>query len=464
MRTNHLDRREFLAATIAALAASTITGRASAEPVRKPNVILIYTDDQGSVDLGCYGAKDLHTPNLDTLAAEGVRFTQFYAPSPVCSPSRAGMLTGRYPLTAGVPGNCSSTQGDPCLPPPEVTIAEMMKAAGYATGHVGKWHLGYSPETMPNAQGFDYSFGHMGGCIDNHSHFFYWSGPNRHDLWENGTETYRDGEFFGDLMVEKAGEFIETHQADPFFLYLAINMPHYPYQGDVDWLRRYREEGVAYPRDLYGAFISTLDARIGQVLAKLDALQLRDDTIVIFQSDQGHSTEERAHFGGGSAGPYRGCKFSLFEGGIRIPAIIRWPGHVPTGEVRDQIAHGCDWLPTIAALCNVPLPDAKLDGKDISEVIRRVDAPTPHDVIHWQLKDGKNAQWAVREGDWKLIGHPIDPTVAAPLTKEDNLFLVNLAEDISEMKNLAKDHPDKVDHLRQLHETWLSAQSELAAP
>ncbi|MCC6143997.1 MAG: sulfatase-like hydrolase/transferase [Candidatus Hydrogenedentes bacterium] len=457
MPTTELNRREFLNATLAALVASTLAHNTAAAAARKPNVIIIYTDDHGSVDAGCYGAKDLHTPNIDALASEGVRFTQFYAPSAVCSPSRAGLLTGRYPLTAGVPGNCSSVAGEPCLPASEVTIAEVLKAAGYATGHVGKWHLGFSPETMPNAQGFDYSFGHMGGCIDNYSHFFYWNGPNRHDLWENGVETFRQGEFFGDLMVEKAGEFMEAHAAEPFFLYYAINMPHYPYQGDVDWLRRYREEGVAYPRDLYAAFISTLDARIGQLLAKLDALGLREDTIVILQGDQGHSTEERAHFGGGNAGPYRGCKFSLFEGGIRVPAMIRWPGKIPAGEVRDQVAHGCDWLPTIASLCAAPAPDVKLDGKDISEVIQRADAPTPHTVIHWQIKDGNNAQWAVREGDWKLIGNPLDPTLAAPLGKDDRLFLVNLAEDVSELTNLAKDHPDRVVHLKQLHDAWVDS-------
>ncbi|NQV23435.1 MAG: sulfatase-like hydrolase/transferase, partial [Rhodopirellula sp.] len=145
---------------------------------RQPNVVLIYTDDQGSVDVNCYGTKDLITPSLDDLASRGVRFTQFYAAAPVCSPSRAAMLTGRVPQRAGVPGNVSSDHGKAGMPTEQITIAEMMKKAGYATGHVGKWHLGYTPETMPNGQGFDSSFGHMGGCIDNWSHFFYWNGPN----------------------------------------------------------------------------------------------------------------------------------------------------------------------------------------------------------------------------------------------------------------------------------------------
>jgi arylsulfatase A len=157
-----------------------------ASAAAKPNVIIIYTDDQGSVDANCYGAKDLATPNIDRLAATGVRFTQMYAPSAICSSSRAGLMTGRIPPRAGVAGNVSSEKGKAGMPTEEVTLAELMRGHGYATGHIGKWHLGYTPETMPNGQGFDYSFGHMGGCIDNYSHFFYWVGPNRHDLWRQG--------------------------------------------------------------------------------------------------------------------------------------------------------------------------------------------------------------------------------------------------------------------------------------
>ena len=192
---------------------------------RKPNVIIIYTDDQGSVDLNCYGAKDLTTPHMDALAKHGVRFTQFYAAAPVCSPSRAGLLTGRYPVRAGMPGNAGSTKGRAGLAPNEVTIAEMMKEAGYVTAHIGKWHLGYTPETMPNGQGFDHSFGHMGGCIDNYSHFFYWQGPNRHDLWRNGKEIFEDGKFFPELMAAEADKFIVKNRDNPFFIYFALNTP-----------------------------------------------------------------------------------------------------------------------------------------------------------------------------------------------------------------------------------------------
>jgi arylsulfatase A-like enzyme len=253
-------------------------------------------------------------------------------------------MTGRYPHRAGLPNNAPSEAGKPGLPADEVTMAEMFKAAGYATAHIGKWHLGYTPETMPNAQGFDVSFGHMGGCIDNYSHFFYWQGPNRHDLYRNGVEIHMPGRFFPDLMNEEAFAFLRANRDRPFFLYYASNLPHYPYQGDEKWLKRYAD--LPYPRNLYAAFMSTLDERVDRLLDEIDALGLAEDTIVIYQSDNGYSTEERAHYGGGSAGEYRGAKFSLFEGGIRVPALIRWPGRVPAGETRDQLSHGCDWLPT----------------------------------------------------------------------------------------------------------------------
>ena len=181
---------------------------------RKPNIIIILTDDQGSIDAGCYGAKDLETPNIDRIAKKGIRFTQFYAAAPVCSPSRAGLLTGKYPINAQVPGNTTSSKGKPGMPSQQITMAEHFKAAGYRTAHIGKWHLGYIPEHMPNAQGFDYSFGHMGGCIDNYSHFFYWQGPNRHDLHRNGKEIFEDGKFFPDLMVNEACDFIKENQSN----------------------------------------------------------------------------------------------------------------------------------------------------------------------------------------------------------------------------------------------------------
>ncbi len=415
---------------------------------RPPNVVIIYTDDQGTLDANCYGAKDLITPHTDSLARQGIRFTQMYAPSCICSASRAGLMTGRIPVRAGVPGNCPSTKGMPGMPTEEVTIAEMLRRTGYVTGHVGKWHLGYTPETMPGGQGFDYTFGHMGGCIDNYSHFFYWHGPNRHDLWRNGAEIWDDGRFFPDLMADACEQFLEKNKDRPFFLYWANNVPHYPLQGTDRWRAKYKH--LPAPRRMYAAFVSTLDERIGRVVAKIDELGLREKTLIIFQSDHGHSTEERTFGGGGFAGPYRGAKGCLFEGGLRVPSIVSMPGTVPQGEVRSQMATGCDWLPTIAQLCKAKLPKRKIDGKSLVPVIRSGDAPSPHEEFYWQFGRGGGAQWVVRQGDWKLLGNPRDNSRKTPLTKDDKLFLCDLSEDIGEMKNVAKENPEVVGRLKAI--------------
>ncbi|HLX65159.1 MAG TPA: sulfatase-like hydrolase/transferase [Planctomycetota bacterium] len=422
----------------------------------KPNVLLIVTDDQGAADAGCYGATDLQTPAIDSIAARGVRFTQFYAAAPVCSPSRAGLLTGRYPLRAGLIGNAASQpNGKGAMPSSQITLAKMFKAAGYTTAHIGKWHLGYTTDTMPNAQGFDYSFGHMGGCIDNYSHFFNWAGPARHDLFRNGVEVQYPGRYFPDLMLEEASQFIEQNRAKPFFVYFALNMPHYPYQGEPKWLEHYKN--LPYPRNLYAAFLASCDERVGALLKKVDDLGLRQNTIIVFQSDNGHSTEERAHFGGGSAGAYRGQKFSLFEGGIRLPGMIAWPGHLPEGETRRQVVHACDWMPTLAELCEIKMLNTDIDGRSIVPVIRSINAPSPHDVLHWHVGGSKQPQWAVRQGDWKLIGNvqaAPDPNLAAD---DKQFFLSNLATDVSEKTNFAAQHPDIVQRLRKLHDDWFAA-------
>lgn len=416
---------------------------------RKPNVIFILSDDHGTLDLNSYGAKDLETPNLDKLATQGVRFTQFYAAAPVCSPSRAAILSGKVPQRAGLPGNASPGKIPEGMPTEQFTMAEMMKAAGYVTGHIGKWHLGYLPGTSPNGQGFDYSFGHMVGCIDNYSHFFYWDGPNKHDLWRNGEEVWYDGKFFPDLVMQETFSFIEKNKTKPFFLYLALNYPHYPMQGADKWRLKYAN--LPRPRRDYAAAVSTMDEKIGEILERLTDLKMRENTIVVFMSDQGHSTEERAMGGGGYTGPFRGAKGCLFEGGIRVPAIISWPGHLPQNQTRHQMGVGTDWYPTIAELCGVPLPEEKLDGKSLVSVIKE-NAITPHQTFHWIF----DKQWVVREDDWKLLGNPIDKSNKGKLTQEDNLFLVNLKQDSTEMINLAPQYPEIVTRLKKLHENWES--------
>ena len=339
------------------LIAVVIGCASSTKKSEKPNVIVILTDDQGSIDLNCYGSDDLVTPNMDQLVNSGVKFTQFYG-APVCSPSRAGLLTGKTPQRAGVPGNVS-LQKEAGMPGSQYTMAEMFKDAGYKTAHIGKWHLGAAENKQPNAQGFDYSFGHFVGCIDNYSHYFFWSGPNKHDLYRNGEEVFHPGEFFPDLMLQEATEFVAENKSEPFFMFYAMNTPHYPYQGTPEWLEYYQNQGVAYPRDLYAAFLSTMDDNIGNLIQKLKDQGISENTIIVFQSDNGHSTEMRAHGGGGNSGIYRGAKASLFEGGIRVPAAISWPNVLPAGEVRNQLAVNADWMPTLAELCEI-----KIDTKE----------------------------------------------------------------------------------------------------
>lgn len=425
----------------------------------RPNVIVILSDDQGSVDLNSYGADDLHTPNIDRLAEAGVRFTQFYAGAPVCSPSRAALLTGKTNLRAGLPDNVpiperAEARGQFGLPTDEITMAEMLKANDYYTALVGKWHLGHRPENLPNGQGFDHFFGHQRGVIDNYSHFFYWDGPNIHDLYRNEEEVYYPGEYFSDLMVKEIKTVIDKENEAPFFIYWAFNAPHYPYQGKPEWLDYYKE--LPSPRKEYAAFVSSMDETIGRVLDYLEEKNIAENTIIVFQSDHGHSKEERALWGGGNAGPYRGSKFSLFEGGIRVPAIIKYPKVIPSGEVRNQLITAMDWYPTIAELTGSSTNEG-LDGESLMPIIQNKNRKSLHEVVHWQVgkHDDANAQWAVRQGSWKLIGNVREPMAHGQHAELPELFLVNLDEDVSEEKNVAETHPDKVQELLQLHQAWL---------
>ncbi len=428
---------------------------------KKPNVIVILTDDQGSIDLNCYGATDLHTPNMDRLAKEGVRFTQFYAGAPVCSPSRAALLTGKTNLRAGLEGNVpipenAEKTGRYGLPTNQITMAEMLKENGYYTALIGKWHLGHRKENLPNGQGFDYFFGHQRGCIDNYSHTFYWAGPNKHDLYRDSEEVYYSGQHFTDLMADEVKQLIDKKRNEPFFIYWAFNAPHYPYQGTTKWLDYYKD--LPTPRKEYAAFVSNTDEKIGHVLDYLDEQNLADDTIIVFQSDHGHSLEERAFWGGGNAGSYRGSKFSLFEGGIRVPAIIRYPKAIPANEVRDQLAMEMDWFSTIAELTGAQVK-GDIDGKSLMPIILDDKEESQHTVMHWQVNsyDDSVAQWAVRKGPWKLIGNVREPTSTGERTDVDQLFLLNLENDISEKNNLVKSNPEKLQELLKVHESWLKS-------
>ena len=438
----------------------------------RPNVVILLTDDQGTLDAGCYGSADLKTPNIDRLATEGVRFTQAYAHT-VCCPSRAALFTGRHPQRGGVR---FWTQGDRHgsdsqnlhLSPEEVTLAEAMKSAGYRTALFGKWHLGAKIGHGPLDQGFDTFFGHLGGFIDNYRHYFL-HGRGYHDLYDGNEEVFRREEYYPDLMIDRAEQFIEANKATPFFMTVAFNLPHYPEQPIAKFKDAYAD--LPMPRRSYARVISSVDDHIGRVLDKLDSTGLSQNTLVILISDNGHSTENNAgitvddhssgyprghyylaHGGGGNTGPWIGNKGTFLEGGIRVPAILRYPAKIPAGQTRDQIVTIMDWFPTVLELCGITQPtDApQLDGHSLRPILTDSKAPTAHQVLHFAW--GKN--WAIRRGDWKLIANHNGKTQAAKLS------LHRLTEPSPEVKDHAEEQPQLVRELTALHEAWESGLSK----
>jgi arylsulfatase A-like enzyme len=432
----------------------------------RPNILLIYTDDQGTLDAGCFGAKDINTPVLDKLATQGVKFTQAYSHT-VCCPSRAALLTGRAPQRSGVNQWTSCNPNDQVgrvMNLKEITIAEHLKENGYKTGLIGKWHLGATMNHGPLDHGFDVFFGFRGGFIDYYSHKFLhanWQKPQFHDLYRGKEEIFEDGKYFPDMQVAEANEFIETNKDQPFFLYLPFSLPHYPEQPDPTFVNQYKN--LKWPRNSYAPMITTVDNRIGQVLDKLDALNLRDNTIIIYMSDNGHSTEDYYNWdvsyggngGGGYTGKWRGAKGSFFEGGLRVPAVISYPKLFPKGESRDQVILNLDILPTICEILDISIPKNKLDGKSIIEVVKSNDIASPHEELHWMWQD----MWAVRKGNWKLIynGHDTTGKYSTHPEKEFEMpeyYLANLEDEHPEEINHTTEHPDIVKELEDLHKIW----------
>lgn len=413
----------------------------------RPNVIVIYMDDLGTLDAHCYGAPDLFTPNIDYLASKGIRFNQFYA-APVSSVSRSCLLTGQFARHSGLWSNASNkgfTLG-------KETIAERMKSNGYRTGLIGKWHLGTDDGYRPNQRGFDYFWGFLNGCIDNYSHFFYWAGPNKHDLWEDETEIFKSGHFFLDESMLQINRFINDIDSDkPFFLYWAVNIPHYPLQPVEKWLDYY--SNLPQPRRMYAAFVSTFDEKLGELFNILRMKGIIENTIIILQSDNGHSMEIRTFGKGGYCGNFRGGKFSMFEGGIRVPAIISWPGHIPEGEEREQLAMNIDWFPTILDLCGINNENLNIDGKSLLEILKNRDTPSQHEVLHFDFDE----QWAVRYKDWKLIYNALDVYPNDKTIKYDEYYLTNLKFDKSEKENLNRKYPDIVIKLKKIRDDYVNS-------
>ncbi|MEL7531770.1 MAG: sulfatase [Bacteroidota bacterium] len=431
------------------------------EAQRPPNIVIIFTDDQGYQDVGVFGSPDIATPNLDRMAAEGTRFTQFYASQPVCSASRASLLTGCYSNRIGIHG-ALFPKAKTGLNPAETTIAEMLKPLGYATAIFGKWHLGDHPDLMPNQQGFDEYFGipysnDMWPLHPNQANFNFDPLP----LYENDSvvQYLEDQSQLTSWLTAHAVDFIDRKKEEPFFLYVPNPMPHVPlFVSD-------KFKGKS-PRGLYGDVISEIDWSVGEILAALKRNGLEDNTLVIFTSDNGPWLNYGEH--SGLALPLREGKGTCWEGGVREACIVKWTGQVPAGKVVSQPAMTTDLLPTIAAFTGAALPNAKIDGHDISPLMLGQTQPPRAEGFAYYYH--RNELHAVMSGDgrWKLyfphryrtLNGKAGGKDGLPVPYEYNdlgeMELYDLQNDISETQNIIAQHPEVVAALSQLAEAYRS--------
>ena len=446
------DRREFLRLMPAAVALP-----AAAQNTRRPNIVVIVTDDHGIGDVGCYGHPEARTPNLDRLAASGVRFTQWYSNAPVCSASRAAILTGKYPDRAGVKGALPSepTWDVKGLHAGETTLPGLLRAAGYRTAAFGKWHLGSAPESRPMQQGFDEFFGWYSGWLDAFSHRYYQLGsaPGKifHDLWRNDTEVFEEPAYMTELLGRETQAWLSRQTSgQPFLMYLAFGAPHYSMMAPKKYLDRFP---VTMERDrrMHLAMVAAVDDVIGSLLDQLQRQGLENDTIVYFQADNGATREVRASsdgkpYHGGSNEPFRGYKLGLFDGGMHVPALLRVPGAIKPGTVWDRPMISMDILPTLLALADPGAkPPAGIDGQNLLPVLRG-EAPD-HEFLFWSHEN----QRSVRQGDWKLI---LNPPKFPGEEQVDRIWLSNLEADRSEKKNLANEQPERVRFLMEKLRDW----------
>jgi arylsulfatase A-like enzyme len=406
----------------------------------RPNVVLIITDDLGWGDLSSYGATDIRTPSLDRLASEGVRLTDFYANGVTCSPTRAGLISGRYQQRYGIeaPLPNADRAGDLGLPATGQSLPQLLKNHGYATGLIGKWHLGYIASKSPNAHGFDYFFGLKSGYHDYYTHH---GGNGELDLWENDKAVERDG-YTTDLVTEVAARFIDEHKAEPFFLDVAYTAPHWPYQvpGRPSVAPNNARHVMPQDRDTstradYVAMVEHLDRQVGELLAVIERAGIADNTIVIFTNDNGGEWLS-------SNAPLFGRKWTVFEGGIRVPAIVRWPNRIPAGSVSGQVGITMDLTASILAVTGAPVPtDAKHEGMNLFPVWEGR-APELERTLFWRAGNGPGKQTAVRRGDWKLV---VDRT---------HTYVFNVRTDLSERNDVARFRQDVAQDLRPLLAAW----------
>ncbi|MCL4201302.1 MAG: sulfatase-like hydrolase/transferase [Pirellulaceae bacterium] len=437
------------------MAVPSRSAESAAPPVTKPNIVFILADDLGYGDLACYGGTHIKTPRLSQLAREGVRFAAFYASGPECTPTRTALLTGRYQQRVGGlecaigTGNVGRyddairlrEQNELGLPTSEPTIARMLNEAGYATAITGKWHLGYEPKFAPHLHGFERTFYCIGGGMD---YFHYLDNVAGYNLFVDGNPVRREG-YFTDLATDEAIRFVREQRECSFFLYLPYTVPHSPYQGPADEqldplpLDSPLWNQSAAPPGVYAAMIEYMDLCIGRILDTLDELGLRDNTVVVFTSDNGAS---RA----GSNAPFSGHKGSTNEGGIRVPAIVRWPGVLPAGSVSHQVGITFDLTASMARIAGVQPAEGKpFEGIDLLGHVAD-GKPDIDRTLFWRKPRGKSLWSGVREGSLKNIG------------KRDgdrfDEFFFDLASDPAEQENLRDARPADFARLKQRYDDW----------
>ncbi|HUW18840.1 MAG TPA: sulfatase-like hydrolase/transferase [Sedimentisphaerales bacterium] len=454
-------RREFLkmaGATAASVGVFSLApGCAAASPAgtgesRRPNIIFILADDLGYGDLGCYGQKQVETPNIDRMAGEGMRFTQHYAGSTVCAPSRCSLMTGLHT------GHCRVRANSRILMEPEdVTVAEVLKSAGYVTGLIGKWGVGHPPPPGdPARNGFDYFFGYL-SMMHAHNYYpeFLWRNEDKVVLDDNqlaagykGEQgwSWRQGTYSHDLFTEEALRFVELNRNAPLFLYLAYTIPHANNEAgrhigngmEVPDYGIYKDKDWPEPQKGQAAMITRMDRDIGTLLAKLKGLGIDDNTLVMFSSDNGPHKEggvDPAFFN--SRGPLRGCKRDLYEGGIRVPLIARWPRKIESGSVTDHISAFWDFLPTAVELAGAKAPD-KIDGISmVPTLLGKPNKQKKHEYLYWEFHE-RGGKQAVRMGDWKAVRLNVHKDPNGPLE------LYDLTNDIGEKQNVAAEHRDVI--------------------
>lgn len=417
-------------------AIAAVISAAESTAADKPNIVIIIGDDMGYADVGFHGCQDIPTPHLDALSASGVRCSNGYVSGPYCSPTRAGFLTGRYQQRFGHEFNAGGAGTG--LPVTETTLADRLKAAGYKTAAVGKWHLGAEDRFHPQARGFGEYFGFLGGAHD----YFNSQGVLR------GKEQSGEKEYLTDAFAREAVVFIDRHRSEPFFLYLAFNAVHTPMQADDARLRKFAsiEDKM---RRTYAAMTFAMDEAIGRVRKQLSESGLERNTLVVFFSDNGGPTMQGTTVNGSINKPLRGSKRTTLEGGVRVPFVLSWPGTLPAGKVYDAPVIQLDAHATALAAAGIAIqPEWKLDGVDLAPYVTGRKAGAPHDVLYWRF----GQQMAIRAGDWKLVRYDTAADGQKPGVTETKLY--NLKDDLGEAHDLVAQMPEKVRELQSKWDAW----------